>query len=81
MSFFLLILALLPGDSQPEPTGEADELPSLELLEYIGAQEQDATGTLLNPFEELPLENSLHQLPSLPVKHSPSRANPHHETP
>lgn len=60
----MFLLLSLPGEEQPGlQTGDA---PSLELLEYIGAMEEDGNGELPDPLE-LPQPASTATLPPQPA--------------
>ncbi len=49
MSAMMLVLLCLPGEEQPG--FQAGDTPSLELLEYLGAMEEDGNGELPPPLE------------------------------
>jgi hypothetical protein len=81
MNPLLLILVLLPGESDLTPTTESPQPPSIKLLEYIGGLEQDEAGMLLYPLDRLSAEKHQWQPALPPVKQPSSQAIPYHEAP
>ncbi len=80
MNSLVLILALLPGDSQADSPVVVEQ-PSMELLEYIGSLEQNEAGELLDPMDALPEEHTRMYSTTLPDDLPPPRVAPYHETP
>ncbi len=69
----MLLLLSLPGEEQPGPQG--GDVPSLELLEYIGGMEEDSSGELLDPLD-LPQPPSTVTPPSQPLPSAKDSSRP-----
>ena len=68
----LMLLALTLPTPGTEDVGETESRPSLELLEYIGAMEEDDNGSLIDPLDLPAAKQPMSPQPVDPNNYVPS---------